>query len=65
MPVTFFTNLVTTYGTRFDKSFLNTLVLTIIRATDAGSFIHGSLVNPRGLFEELRKMDRNPAKVIL
>ena len=33
----------------FYTSFLNTLVLTIIRATDVVSFIHSSLVNHRGL----------------
>ena len=43
--VMFFNNLVA----HFDTSFLNTLVLTIIRATDAVSFIHSSLMNPRGL----------------
>ena len=35
---------------RFDTSFLNTLVLTIIQATNVVSFIHSSLVNHRGLY---------------
>ena len=30
-------------GTRFDTSFLNTLILTIIRTTDAALFVHNSL----------------------
>ena len=43
---TFFTNTAATYGVRFDTSFLIILVLTIIQATNAISFIHSSLVNP-------------------
>ena len=40
VPVTFFTNPV---GTRFNTSFLNTLILTIVQATDPALFIHSSL----------------------